>query len=125
MKTLKEAYDSVGLKLQVGDQLGNCGKIRFVDGWCFDYDDPEDVKMLVVYDGRRYTLNANFLPITRDGKQIYPKIEESTNRVVLERERLNAQLTFALNVDRGTAWCTAHCLEQFIDAKIKEAKNEK
>ena len=116
MKTLKEAYESVGETLQVGDCLGEHIKIRWVDGWFFD-DNPYSKNYCTVFDSSRFFIGEISLPIRRNGKQIYPKVEKASAM------QLKVDLLRYLE-DNNTLMIT-ETISDLIDAKIQEKRGGK
>jgi len=74
MTTLKEAYESVGEKMQLGDLIENSAGqghiIKFLDGWYFDFEDCAECIF------RADTYGAYRRKVFRNCKQIYPKVED-------------------------------------------------
>lgn len=118
MKTLKEAYESVGEKIQVGDRLGEYMKIKWVDGWFFDVRTYSG-DYYTVLDSSRYYIGEIGLPIRRNGKQIYPAIEEVRTATTEEYRLYRAFLRDG--AIRNINNIVEH-LSALIDAKIKESK---
>lgn len=114
MKTIKEAYESVGLKPEVGDTLGDIHTIRFVDGWYFDNEKerPPSTMNCCVYSAKKYVLNEQCLPIRRNGRQIYPENKLESEKIMQEFRSNHSTILSDL-------------INRLIDAKIKEAKNDK
>ena len=111
-KTLKEAYESVGLTMQNGDQLWHHTRcfltIRWIEGSCFEFK----ADSLTVY---RWDLYQGIEKITRDGKQIYPKVED-------EDESYSCLVFTLINSNLKNPHDVASAIKDLIDAKIKEAK---
>lgn len=72
--TLKEAYESVGETIQRGDLLRGADEVLYVDGWSYALsEDP-----VILYRAAKIQHEVTDL-ISRNGKQIYPKVEEVTS----------------------------------------------
>lgn len=132
MKTLKEVYESIGEVLNVGDEMGKHFKIMWVDGWYFDDQHPVPGNS-AVFDSSRFPFTDSLLPIKRNGKQIYPKVEEAPwNLGIYSKEQkeawsnLEASLRqFKERNEFGDSAILANTIFAMINAKIKELKNEK
>lgn len=112
-KTLKEAYESIGLKPKIGDVIQDSygvDLISWVDGWYFDTNTVQTGSLVYNANIRKWKEGWT---IKRDGKQIYPKVMHTT----LESELITAQLE-----SRFLCLETTRLIEKLIDAKIKEAK---
>lgn len=110
-KTLKEAYESIGEVIKVGDEIFRYNIqspiiVAWIDGWYIK--EKQDMNT-------PYALSANninrILKILRDGNQIYPVT------ITLESERILTELR-----GRFITEVTANLIDQLIDAKINESK---
>lgn len=121
MKTLKEAYESVGLEPKVGDILnGNEDKpIHLIEGNFYRFDDGQNSRWFYFSAPRE---KGDIVTISRNGKQIYPKVEEPIEEVAFNRERLKAQLVIIFKLEGFDAGFVTSAIEKLIDAKIKESK---
>ncbi len=108
MTTLKQAYESIGETIQVGDVLydNTIYKIEYVEGWYFAYSKlPETLAV-----AERFQIGPTFT-IHRYGKQIYP---------VLHSKGIASNVLQCLR--DGNKKDAVDWIEQLIDAKIKESK---
>ena len=108
MKTLKEAYESVGETIQVGDIIDRWAWrqiVQSVDGWYFT-DKTTDSDMCYLAE----KIEGSWIKhIERNGKQIYPKRELESEKIMQEFRSCHSTILSDL-------------INRLIDAKIKEAK---
>ncbi|RTL03789.1 hypothetical protein EKK58_12065 [Candidatus Dependentiae bacterium] len=111
MTTLKKAYESIGETPKVGDHLFSHGKIRFVEGWNFNFREDS----ITLYRAELFIVTDPFT-ITRDGKLIFPNVKNK----VQEAEN---QVYHALRINKDGINCNlvTNAISALIDAKIKEA----
>lgn len=124
---------SVGLVPAIGDKIGdpidfeleNGITLTWVDGWFCDF--ATSCAGLLVYNAGRYKCCKNWI-IQRDGKQIYPKVEEvrtgTTERTVTTEECRLYRAFLRDGAIRNINNIIEH-LSALIDAKIKEKMGDK
>lgn len=125
MKTLREAYESIGTLPQVGDIIERLTWrqiVQSVDGWYFTERDtePDICYSAAKIEGRWFKY------IERNGKQIYPKVEKALALPAYYKEG-NALIKFyaeRLNVDIIAAQELTNLLFDYVCAIIeyKESK---
>lgn len=115
MKTLKEAYESVGLTMQNGDRIKSAdpkhwhrrSELINVDG---DYYQLSDEVGYGIFRKATAVAVEDGVLIWRGKKQIYPKVNNQESRRILD------DLGYRLTDEN-----LATVIDQLIDAKIKEA----
>lgn len=113
MKTVKEAYESVGLVPAIGDKIGDpshfelesCPTLTWVDGWFYDVATID--AGLVVYNAGKSEWRGYWV-IQRDGKQVCPRVEGLESESIMREFKKISSTTLPDIVSR------------LIDAKIKE-----
>lgn len=128
MTTLKEAYESVGETIKLGDVL--CGErgVEYVEGW--NYALEGDSVLLYRAEKIKHEVTDT---IFRNGKQIYPKVEEAPwNLGIYSKEQkeawsnLEASLRqFKERNEFGDSAILANTIFAMINATIKENKKMK
>ncbi len=136
-KTIREAYESIGSTPQVGDIIDHrepstwqgYPPITWVDGWYFDTSTHGDLGSLV-HNASVRKMSIHWI-ITRNSKQIYPKVEVDTRALSrVESSYAKTKLVQGLIlVCTGMGHSGAARLEdlisKLIDAKIKEKIGDK